>query len=133
MAVERICSNGVKVGNIDVPAIISALLLIEMDQRPGWRRMIEWMASIWPSSVRPAITRGPLQIADGPWSFELATAAAVDIVQTATAGTTSRDDAIHAVAAAWNGAASKQPGSRFGYAEVLRFAYAMCIENRCRA
>lgn len=115
-------------GYVDVGTVIRSLLLIEMHQRPGWWRAIEWALSVlWPPRLRPSITRGPLQIADGPWRLEDAVTVAASIVSSAVAEATSREEAIHAVAVVWNGAASRQPGSRFGYAQVLDIVYPMCV------
>jgi hypothetical protein len=77
---------------ISTADLIGGLLLIEMHQRPGFIRAAEWIVSIVvPARIRRPITRGPLQMANGPWNFEKAvatTADALDGVLAESAGTT---------------------------------------------
>ncbi|OBG80818.1 hypothetical protein A5699_10090 [Mycobacterium sp. E802] len=117
---------------ISLPALLGAILLIEMHQRPGLIRAAEWIVSTTvPRCLRWPITRGPLQIADGPWDFELAVCTAYSILGQAVAGEDSEAAAITAAAVAWNGKAVRQPCSAYGYGEVLAYTYV--IANRMLA
>lgn len=110
--------------DIDPVGLLGAILLIEMHQRPGPIRALEWIASLLvPKTLRGSITRGPLQIADGPWRLEDAVARAVRELDLAFSGGESQESAVVCAAVCWNGAATRQPGSQYGYADVLREAY----------
>lgn len=111
-------------GPVDVLALLASILLIEMHQRPAVSRVAEWIVSTAvPRSLRKPITRGPLQIADGPWNLDAAIRAAYSILSTAVAGTPSEEAAIYSAAVVWNGKAVRQPCSAYGYGEVLHVAY----------
>jgi hypothetical protein len=95
-----------------------------MHQRPGVIRAAEWViCALVPKSFRKPITRGPLQIANGPWDLEAAIRVAYETLTPAVAGALSEDSAIYSAAAVWNGKAVRQPCSMYGYGEVLRDAY----------
>lgn len=109
---------------IDLGVLLGAILLIEMHQRPAPLRGAEWVVSaVVPKFLRPPITRGPLQIANGPWKFNVAVGLAYGILEQSVAGTDTEAFAVTAAATAWNGKAVRQPCSAYGYGEVLRLAY----------
>lgn len=120
---------------IDLVSLIGAVLLIEMHQRPGLVRAAEWTCSfLIPKFLRRPITRGPLQIADGPWNLHKAVDIAGRVLGSAVRDAPSQRSALHSAAAAWHGAASRQPGARHGYAEVLTDAYQIALSatrQRC--
>ncbi|WP_373199975.1 hypothetical protein [Mycobacterium marinum] len=116
---------------IDITNLLSAILLIEMHQRPGVIRGFEWIVSIMvPKKIRRPITRGPLQIADGPWNTETAIRCAAQALLAAVSDAPTEQRAIHCAAVRWNGRAVRQPGSTYGYGEVLHDAY--LIANRAQ-
>jgi hypothetical protein len=109
---------------INLRALVGAILLIEMHQRPAVIRAAEWVISaLVPQSVRRPITRGPLQIADGPWDLGAAIRVAYETLTPAVADALSEDAGIYLAATVWNGKAVRQPCSMYGYGEVLREAY----------
>lgn len=99
---------------------VLAILLTEMSARPVWFRTLEWTGYIigralrFPQRYLPK-TRGPFQLADAPYSFD----EAVDVVAQRISGI---PKTANELARYWNGAASRQPGSRIGYAQVLSIA-----------
>jgi hypothetical protein len=108
---------------VDLKALVSAVLLVEMHQRPGFIRAIEWAASsLIPTYVR-SVTRGPLQIAHGPWKFEAALVFASEALNQAVTGADTQHAAFQSAAQVWNGEAEQLPGSRYGYGDVLEDAY----------
>jgi len=110
--------------HVELASLIGAVLLIEMHQRPGVVRAAEWACSLLiPRILRRPITRGPLQIAEGPWDMREAINVAVQVLGSAVEDARSQREALRCAAVAWNGAASRQPGARYGYAEVLAYAY----------
>lgn len=107
-----------------LPGLLGAILLIEMHQRPGIVRFMEWIVSFTvPRRIRRPITRGPLQLADGPWNLEQAMQNGYAILARAVEGTASEATALQSAAVAWNGKAVRQPCSAYGYGDVLQFAY----------
>ncbi|VBA35769.1 hypothetical protein LAUMK13_00884 [Mycobacterium innocens] len=122
--VDQRCAPSSERSVVDVPALLAAILLIEMHQRPSVIRAIEWIVStLVPRCIRRPITRGPLQIADGPWNLEAAIDFAYQTLARSVVGSYSVESAIHSAAAAWNGKAVRQPCSKYGYGEVLCDAY----------
>lgn len=114
---------------IELAALVSAVLLVEMHQRPGFIRAIEWAASsLIPTCVR-RVTRGPLQIAHGPWNFEAAVVIASDTLNNAVTGANTQYAAFQSAAQVWNGEAEQLPGSRYGYGDVLQDAYVIAMRT----
>jgi hypothetical protein len=98
---------------------LAALLLVEMSVRGRLWRAAEWIAwwlgrLILPGELLPR-TRGPLQLQDAPFDFSEAVKRAAERLQDVQEG----DDAL---ARAWNGAASRQPGALIGYTSAVRLA-----------
>lgn len=109
---------------VDASVLIGAILLVEMHERPGPVRAVEWLVSLLvPRAVRSPLTRGPLQIADGPWHFADAIDIAHHVLGIAVRDATTHATAIRHASACWSGAANRQPGSMYGYSEVLRESY----------
>lgn len=109
---------------VNLPVLLGAILLIEMHQRPGVIRAAEWIISTAvPRFLRRPITRGPLQIADGPWDLESAIRFGNSVLAQAVDGALNEEAAIESAAVAWNGKAVRQPCSAYGYGDVLRCAY----------
>jgi hypothetical protein len=122
--VVRVAASRQEQPVVDIAALLSAILLIEMHQRPGVIRGFEWIVSLLvPKRIRRPITRGPLQIADGPWNTEAAFRRAAETLLPAVADAVSEQQALHSAAIRWNGKAVRQPCSMYGYGEVLRDAY----------
>lgn len=102
-----------------VSEALAAVLLVEMSVRGRLARAVEWIAwwlgrSILPGDLRPK-TRGPLQLEDAPFDF-------AEAVQRAARRLRDVPEGDEALARAWNGAASRQPGALIGYASALRLA-----------
>lgn len=104
---------------------LSALVLVESSARPAWFRSLEWvvfMAGRLPlvSSVGGERLRrlsvGPLQIRNGPWSFEQALRVAARRLAALNELT------ARSVAVAWHGAWEREPGARVGYEDALEAA-----------
>lgn len=109
---------------IDMNTLIAAILLIEMNERPTPVRWFEWILSaLVPQPVRRPITRGPLQIANGPWNLDSAVKLAHETLLPSVLNATGVETAIDGAAATWNGKSVRQPCSRYGYGEVLAEAY----------
>jgi hypothetical protein len=109
---------------VNLPVLLGAILLVEMHQRPSLIRAAEWVISnAIPRRLRWLITRGPLQIADGPWRFESAVHLAAAILAPLVANASNEKEALDAAATVWNGKAVRQPCSMYGYGEVLCEAY----------
>jgi hypothetical protein len=124
LIVVRVAASRQERPVIDIATLLGAILLIEMHQRPGVIRAFEWIVSLLvPKQIRKPITRGPLQIADGPWNTEAAIRRAAEALVPAVSDSVTEQQALHSAAARWNGKAVRQPCSMYGYGEVLRDAY----------
>jgi len=104
-------------GSVSEP--LAAVLLVEMSVRGRLTRAAEWIAwwlgrSILPGDLLPK-TRGPLQLQDAPFDF-------IEAVRRATERLRDVPEGNDALARAWNGAASRQPGALIGYASALQLA-----------
>lgn len=129
--VVRVAASWQEQPVVDIATLLSAILLIEMHQRPGLIRGVEWIMSLLvPKRIRRPITRGPLQIADGPWNTEAAFRCAAETLLPAVSDAPTEQQALHSAAIRWNGKAVRQPCSMYGYGEVLRDAYV--IADRAR-
>ena len=92
-----------------------------MRERGPVARALEWIASLLlPRRFSMSITRGRFQLRNGPWRFSKATDRALDVVLDITAN--GDDMAVDRIARGGNGAATRQPGSAFGYATALTIA-----------
>lgn len=125
LLVDRLCASPPEL-NINLRSLIGAILLIEMHQRPGAIRAAEWMISgLVPGRLRRPITRGPLQIADGPWNLGAAINIACKTLRPVLTGALNEQSSVNVAAIVWNGKAVRQPCSMYGYGEVLLDAYAI--------
>lgn len=98
--------------------LLTAIMLIETTERPLQLRSAERIAQLL---GRRSTTCGPLQMAGAPWRLERATARGFDILERIESRTGSVPT-ISAIARGWNGAASRQPGSCFGYETAIRIS-----------
>lgn len=98
---------------------LEAVLLIEMTERSGLTRCLEWalhrlMPLVGlPRTLRPR-TVGPFQLTDAPFTFETTVLRVAELLRGA--------NTDEEVARCWYGSAKRQPGSCVSYPEALQLA-----------
>jgi hypothetical protein len=113
---RKLAARLAEVDGHSTTATLSAVLLIEMTERPRHVRAVEWtlyyFAKVLPGPARWAPrTLGPLQLRDGPRDFRVALSRASQLLDGA--------DTDEEIARRWYGSAGRQPGSCLSYVEAM--------------
>ena len=120
---KRLRSAGFQMQRLD-EQLAATVLILELYNRRRPVRAVEWVvSSVIPPWVRPSITRGPFQIANGPWKLTEAFALCVTLMADSISASSNMVDIYTNAARAWHGAAERQAGGAIGYAEALHVVH----------